>query len=130
MRRASLAVRAFVAADSREFWRVDFSEARLGRGYPRQTFELAPGGLVGDVVVQKLGDGFERPLVVLGLLFFQVREALQERTALVGVLARLETGLDRRHELGEARSAQVDRLEHLGGAGALLGIFALPEQGL
>ena len=53
-------------------------EAALRAGDLGEPLELAPDALVGDVLVEELGDGLERRAVVLELLFVQRREALEE----------------------------------------------------
>jgi hypothetical protein len=120
--------RRFLGRDRVELRGVDLGEARFGAGHLREPFELGPGALVGDVLVEQFGDGFERALVVFGLFFLQVGEPLQERSALVGVLARFEAGLDGRHELGEARALLVDRLEHFGRARPVHRVLAVTQQ--
>jgi hypothetical protein len=118
----------FLGRDRVELPGVDLRQTRFGARRFREPLELRPGSLVGHVLVQQLRRGFERALVVLGLLFLQVGEPLQKGAAFVGVLARLEPRLDGGHELGEARPLLVDRLEHLRCARAMQRVSAVAEQ--
>ena len=111
-----------VRRDLLELAGVHVGEASLGVGDARESFELAPRGLVGRVLREKERGRLERGLVVLGLLLVELRETPQEQPALVGILADVEARLERGHDAPPVEAREVDRLEHLGGARRVLAL--------
>ena len=75
-----------------------------------------------DVLGEELRRRLERGAVVLLLLLVQLRQAPQELPPLVGVLARREARLERRHHAPPVEARQVHRLEHLRGARRVLAL--------
>ncbi len=72
--------------------------------------------LVGDVLGEELRGRLECCVVVLLLLFVQLRETAQELPALVRVLAHREPRVERLHHATPIELREIDPLEHFGGA--------------
>ena len=64
--------RSILAGDAVELCRVDLGEAGFAARHFGQAFEARPGGLLGDVFVQELGDRLQGAAVVFRLLFLEI----------------------------------------------------------
>ena len=120
VRWARRAVAGSSDGDLLELAREDLRETRLGVRDAREALELAPRALVGRILGEELRGRLERGGVVLLLLLVHLREAPQELTPLVGILARVEARLERRHHAAPVEAREVHRLEHLRCARAVL----------
>ncbi len=119
-----------VGRQSGELRGVDRGEAALGAADLGEALELGPDGLVGELFVEEHRHRLEGGTVVLELLFVERGEALEEVAALARLLAGDEARVEGDLDAGPVGAAQVDRLQHLAGAGLVLRVFRGGEERL
>ena len=116
-----------VGLDLRELARVDLCETAASVRNTRETLELRPRGLIGDVLGEELGDRLERRLVVLLLLLVELREPPQQRPARVGVLAgRAGEPGARASPCATRRAPEIHRLQRLRGTRRVIVLLHQP----